>query len=536
MALSKGPDRRVRKAAQQPPTPGSTPGPGLECGPPTSAEQGAKQGGVSETLAGLDANLRQQLFEHFQTDLQSASCPFVTLRLNDSNSKSAIDIDEAEALFPFTVAACLMVALRRRVPVQKAVATELLASMSTALILKGHKSFDLLQCIILITARYPYHMVHSPQLNNLIHLAQSLAIDLNLNEYNAFTGLPVRMSNEVALMFGTAQGPSSTLAENRATLCIYYLQAMYAISLRRMEYPRWSARLDHAIEYLRVHSEDITDIYAVNVLEALRTASQYLVPDGIRPSSSFSITAYTKSFCAELSLLRSRFPASLLTHPLFTQDLVTVEIALWDLGLAALETTLSAAASVAERVYTLSSVHNILMSFANNYLALPLDLYPLLNTLHMGAHLSQFMEVFMKLHFLADFPSALPGSIDISSPWNTSDPSPDETFPHIAERIAVRMEEVFLNERKNFPELECYMFAVYPIKMRQWKRKFEDAVAKRKREQEHEEERPSAARAATVETPVRPVNVQMPQQTLFNSPGFDDFMQWPFPLEEFGWP
>jgi hypothetical protein len=310
VALSKGPAKRMQvrptEAVLQQPTPESTPAPGL-CGQQVPVSQELKHH-VSDALQELPVVLKQQLFDEFLIDMRP-SYPFLTLDTEFGNEartptstpgeplssfterNSRTSFTDCNSRTPFTAAACLLVSLHRRIMLQKTVAAEWLASVSKALIIDGHKSFDLLQSILLVTTYYPYHMLRSPQLHTLIHLAQSLAIDLNLANYTSHIGMPSRLRSDIgAALFGVVHGRSSAIAEHRATLGLYYLQAMYAITLRRLEFPRWSTRLDHACEYLQQHGNDASDVDAVGVLQALKVASVYLGPDGIHPSNSVSLS------------------------------------------------------------------------------------------------------------------------------------------------------------------------------------------------------------------------------------------------------
>ena len=486
---------------------------------------------LSATLSELSVELKIQLFHYFQAELQH-SFPFITLDFdktgshdgqrvpNESNEEAShfMEFTQTSYAAPFTVAACLLVALHRRSGPQRHVARELLVSITSALLLNGHKSFDLLQCLIILCAWYVYHVIRVPQLHNLLHLAQSLAIDINLAQYGEHSGLPNRIWPDVgAIMFGEAQGSASAIAEQRLTLGLYYVQAIWAVSLRRLEYPRWSSRLDVARTYLQQHGNGTTDLYAMHITSALKIASNYLVPTGIRPSSALHIRAYTRCFTDEMSRFHATLAESLSSNKIFTQELMTLEIALHDLVID----TPTPSQPLSEKLEALHNMHALITSFWDNFLSLPLETYPLMNSITVGSQLSQAFEVLTKLHCITDVPG-----------WDMDSLPSSTHFNEIADCLAERFEEVFLLERQRFPQLDCYYFAILPIKVRQWKRRFKEVVAKARPDVEI---RMAERSDVVVSTPVRESLPQQVQQS-FGTPSFDDFLQWPYPLEELGWP
>ncbi|KPI35509.1 uncharacterized protein AB675_10953 [Cyphellophora attinorum] len=547
VALSKGPAKRLQarptRTVLQQPTPEPTPAPGL-CGQQISREL---KHHISDSLQELSIELKQELFDEFLIGMRP-SYAFLTLETefekdaqtySSAPDESLSSFTECNSRTPFTAAAILLVSLHRRISLQKSVAAEWLASVSKALIIDGHKSFDLLQSILLVTTYYPYHMLRSPQLHTLIHLAQSLAVDLNLANYTSHIGMPSRIRSDIgAALFGVVHGRSSAIAEHRATLGLYYLQAMYAITLRRLEFPRWSTRLDYACEYIQQHGNDSSDIHAVGILQALKVASVYLVPDGIHPSDSLPIRAYVRCFTTDMSRFRQMLPPRLKDDCVFAQELLTIEIALYDLAIAALESTPHTSGETYEAI---SATHNCLIAFVDKLLAYPLESYALMNSITLGSELSQMFEVFMKLHRIGNLDSNSHNAEQSPPIWTMADVPPSQQFSAVADRIAERLGDVFLDERARFPTVDCYRFAVYPIQVRQFKKKFDEQFATAG----------NAARGQQVAAQTDPVmnrslqdmsksmpELQMQDGGMFTSPlpALDDLLQWGYIGEGTGWP
>lgn len=147
--------RRTVITVANPPTPAPTPAlTTYQHQSPSITLSGDGQQAVSTTLQSFEKSFRQELLDSFRNDM-ARYFPFLThgplTRMGAPDSQFT-DVTKCEEKVPFTIAAASMAALHRHCVVQRRVAQELLVSLSTAMILQGRKSLDLLYCITILEA------------------------------------------------------------------------------------------------------------------------------------------------------------------------------------------------------------------------------------------------------------------------------------------------------------------------------------------------------------------------------------------------
>jgi hypothetical protein len=238
-----------------------------------------------------------------------------------------------------------------------------------------------------------------------------------------------------------------------------------------------------------------------------------------------------------MSRFRQTLPPCLKENSAFAQELLTIEIALYDLAIAALESTTAASGEIHE---TISATHGCLIAFVEILLAYPLDSYALMNSITLGSELSQMFEVFLKIYRISNNDSNN-GETDQRPRVSTmADIPPNQQYPAVADRIAERLGDVFLDERARFPTVDCYRFAVYPIQVRQFKKKFDDQFATAGSALQGQQV--TGQNVPVVSRSLQEMSMSLPEMQqqdagMFTSPlpAFDDLLQWGYIEEGTGW-
>lgn len=345
---------------------------------------------------------------------------------------------------------------------------------------------------------------------NMLHLARAMVVDLGLA--SSTTSLPDRVWGDVhRALFGSNPGPKDTAAEYRAILGVYYVGAFFAVTLRRPDFPHWHESLDKSCRYFEETSKSAANVHAIYSMRLLKLGERYLIPGGVRPSETMTVRAYVSCFRSDLQKFRSSLPTSLATSRQFQLDTQCIELALYDRVVA------SQTNHHAETVEALHAFLALVSSFFDNYLAIPVVELPLTPSITRG-QLSHAIEILVKL-------STLTGVVG----WDCNYVRTHVSVPHTIDRLIERFEEVYTTEREQYPDMEASQFAIYPIKLRQRKKRYEEAIAKELQETLNQ----AAANG------VMSGSAGLGSDSVGAMEGleaFDEFLQWSYPVEEFSWP
>ena len=102
---------------------------------------------------------------------------------------------------------------------------QLINHVADYMLLRAERSLDLLYGLLTILSWYHHHCMMHAQLGNLLHLATSLACDLNLTR-------PPRIAERTDLMVLNPNIPSPrTNDERRVLLGLWYLRSSYVLSI-----------------------------------------------------------------------------------------------------------------------------------------------------------------------------------------------------------------------------------------------------------------------------------------------------------------
>ncbi|KAL2069099.1 hypothetical protein VTL71DRAFT_15437 [Oculimacula yallundae] len=210
--------------------------------------QGQAQSQAPAPAVQQDANALLHLFrEDFLPRF-----PFIVI----PNGMSA---DTLRSQKPWLYKAVMTAAFQQDRVMQIEMSKQFLMDISAAMLLRGEKSLDMLQGLIVYNAWSYYYspVIPSWQSTGIHQLSIALLFDLGLTR-------PVRDNegplSDVSRATGQKDEHERTLDERRALLCCYFLTSVSAFCLKKMEGLRYSAYIEHCCEVLftgAVHESDV---------------------------------------------------------------------------------------------------------------------------------------------------------------------------------------------------------------------------------------------------------------------------------------
>ncbi|EHY58925.1 Transcription factor opdL [Exophiala dermatitidis] len=252
---------------------------------------------IFQTLAPM---AEERIFSDFRTDM-SQYFPFVAI----PPSQTIAEIRRAK---PFLFRACLTVACHGDLHLQRQMAHELSKQLGDCMLVRGDKSLDLLQGILILVAWGQYYNHHTAQLMNLLHLGSALILDLGLNkaaqtENSSATGGFIDIHQ---LIHGRAAADGArTTDERRAVLGVYYLTSRLS-SCNPM---RWTPYLEECCNFLARTVEYPTDIDAVHVVRLQRIVERYSPATGaLSLCGQVPIRSYVRCLEEDFEVLQRTAP------------------------------------------------------------------------------------------------------------------------------------------------------------------------------------------------------------------------------------
>lgn len=186
--------------------------------------------------------------------------------------------------------------------------------------------------LIFPASRFHPHIFWCPQINNLLHIASAMTIDMVIDRpphqcvnfsqatTRAVTGLP-------------HVGRTPTLEEHRVLAGSFYLTSMLSSSLKKFEPMAYTKFMDEAINKLEQENEFDSDLFLVQMVRLQRVmqeASGTETPDA-------PMQLYVKAFHSDLDQLRKTDPCKDQGNILLQMQYLSSEILVWELSLTDLQ-------------------------------------------------------------------------------------------------------------------------------------------------------------------------------------------------------
>ncbi len=187
------------------------------------------------------------------------------------------------------------------------------------MLLRGEKSLDLLQGLLIFLAWYQYYSYFTPQLinpqvMNLLHLAIAMTTDLGLNRPSQPAVMaPIGLIIDIAQMIHgkLVNRGIQTSDDRRALLGVYCLSGQLSSCFRRLDPMRWTQHLEDCCTALLTAAEYPSDVYAVHLVRLHRSLEIYSPYIGLLKTSSVPIRTYTTCVQQDLGRFQKDLPAAL---------------------------------------------------------------------------------------------------------------------------------------------------------------------------------------------------------------------------------
>lgn len=275
---------------------------------------------------------------------------------------------------PFLFTVCVMTALHSDPGFRACIARDILVYTSDHMLLRGEKSLDLLQGLLVMTAWYGSFTRNNPQLMNLLHLARALLVDMGLagsaqgrvasDEASSKNFEPIDSNNRTTEL---------DVNKRRAVLGHYYVSAKLANFFRRLDPVSWSPCVDSCLHLFDNTAEHPFDQYALSLVRLRFLSEKYNDMDtGTRSGSGLPLASYISLVRSDLDDFRQKLPRELQNNQFMTLELIQTEFSL--LG-SSLDARLEDLAQKLEVLHLLLAKVN---TYFNTFLALNLGDIPYL--------------------------------------------------------------------------------------------------------------------------------------------------------------
>ncbi|KAK3395453.1 hypothetical protein B0T20DRAFT_35316 [Sordaria brevicollis] len=229
----------------------------------------------------------------YQTHL-SPLFPFVIIPVGTT-------VQELEQSRPFLFSAIRMVTTLTSMRSMRAQMYRLVRHVSEHMLLRSERSLDLLQGILVMIGWYQYHCLMHAQLNNLIHLAASLASDLGLNR-------DPKVQERISVMVLYPDDPKPrTNEERRALLGLWYMASTISVAFGKLESIRYSPYIQQCLSELQESKEYETDGILVHMVQLqhltekiAQVNSKTESPESVGGITRAPVAAYMSTFQSEL--------------------------------------------------------------------------------------------------------------------------------------------------------------------------------------------------------------------------------------------
>lgn len=270
----------------------------------------------------------EALLETYRTEL-APQFPFVLVAADTTPAQLA-------AAKPFTWAAIKMVSSFRSARSMRAQKYRLMAHLAEHMVLRSERSLDLLQGIVVMLGWYHYHCLMHAQLNNLLHMALSLAGDLGLTRH------PAVAERTRLIVLNPEQPKVRTPDEKRVACAVWYLSSVVACGFHKVEPMRFSRYLGGVLRELEADREVDSDAALVAMVKlqhlveriqqfSAREADEKEGDDGELPGIPRApAQAYVAAFQVELDRIRAGMGKGLRSSKVIQAHINTVNLHLYE--------------------------------------------------------------------------------------------------------------------------------------------------------------------------------------------------------------
>ncbi|KAH8813127.1 hypothetical protein F5884DRAFT_787485 [Xylogone sp. PMI_703] len=214
---------------------------------------------------------------------------------------------------PFLYMTVVMAASHYNLPRQTLFEKKIVEYLSDHLLLRGLKTLDLVQGLLVFCSWYHYHCLYHSQLTTFIQLAVGIVADLGLNKspnvIDRARFSSVRITRDSTIKIRTSE-------ERRAVLGCFYLTSVVSSCFQKIDSLRFTSHMDECARFLSENPEYPTDIYLVHLVQLQRTVERITKSvlhhqwEG-KTTIKAPLDLHMKMFEDELSRLHSALPSEL---------------------------------------------------------------------------------------------------------------------------------------------------------------------------------------------------------------------------------
>ncbi|KAG4437722.1 hypothetical protein IFR05_006805 [Cadophora sp. M221] len=300
---------------------------------------------------------------------------------------------------PWLYKSVMMVAYQEDRFRQIEISKQFLVDISSALLLRGEKSLDMLQGMVVYNAWSYYYspVIPSWQSTGIHQLSLALLFDLGLTR-------PMRDNDGPLTDVATARSQNEenerTLDDRRALLCCYFLTSVSAFCLKKLEGLRFSAYIEHCCEVLLTSGEHDSDILLAslcklqNIVEPVYRsfADKVKIEDTKAP-----VWMLVKMVRAEMDNLWKSLPANIQQDPVMLMSFNSAEVFTFEQSIYKPFFQTSAIGGVnSQRIDMLFGCLVSSQKLLNGYINQPIAAYKglcVIDLSHMGRGLSTLLKL-----------------------------------------------------------------------------------------------------------------------------------------------
>lgn len=302
---------------------------------------------------------------------------------------------------PWTYKAVMMVAFQEDRFRQIEISKQFMMEVAAAMLIRGEKSLDMLQGMILYNAWSYYYspVIPSWQSTGTHQLSLALLYDLGLTRPLRDYDGPIS-DVEMARTKSQKEEHERTHDERRALLCYYFLNSVSAYCLKKLEGLRYSAYMEHCCEVLLAAPEHDSDIILAslcklqNIIEPvyLRFADKGKVDDTKAP-----VWMLGKMVRAEMENLFNSLPPRIQQDPMILMSFNSDEVFTYEPAIYKPFFQTSSVGNVSSQ--RIDMLYGCLVSsqkLLNGYVNRPISAYKafcVIDLSHMGRGLSTLLKL-----------------------------------------------------------------------------------------------------------------------------------------------
>ncbi|TVY78222.1 Transcriptional regulator WAR1 [Lachnellula suecica] len=309
---------------------------------------------------------------------------------------------ELRAQSPFLHRTIMLVALQNQRLKQIEMSKQVSMEIAAALILRGERSLDMLQAVIIYNTWSYYYspVVPHTQSTAMFQLSFALLFDLGLNR-------PVRDAEGPEMLVDPSKNVTEinskegkrTLDERRAFLSCYILTSVIALYIKKTDGIPYSPYMDYCCKVLEEKAECGSDLLLV-ALAKLQFVAESFQRNVLQKSRNTELKVpawmYVKSLRNELETLWASFSPSLRQNQFLIMNYHSTEIFLYEPCLQQHPIAIGFTMGDPQRIDMLHACFVSAKSLLDIFLGQPLSVYSSITVLELS-HIGQGLVTFFKL-------------------------------------------------------------------------------------------------------------------------------------------